>query len=76
MIIGTVLITGGHKGIGLEATKKVLEQGGSDLILAGRNQTEVDNVARDLGAQYGAPIRTIAIDVALLASVRAAATAV
>lgn len=74
--MGTVLITGGHKGIGLEATKRILEQGGFDLILAGRNQTEVDAVARDLGAQYGARIRTAAIDVASLASVRAAATAV
>ena len=74
--MGTVLITGGHKSIGLEATKKVLEQGGFDLILAGRNQTEVDDVARDLGAQYGARIRTIAIDVASQASVRAAAIAV
>jgi NAD(P)-dependent dehydrogenase (short-subunit alcohol dehydrogenase family) len=76
MMMGTVLITGGHKGIGLEATKKILEQGGFDLILGGRNQTEVDTVARDLGAQYGVRISTIAIDVASLASVRAAATAV
>ena len=50
----TLMITGGHKGIGQEATRKILEQGGFDLILAGRNQTEVDVVARDLAARYGA----------------------
>ena len=74
--MGTVLITGGHKGVGLEATTKVLQQGAFDLILAGRNQTEVDTVARDLEARFGARIRTVAIDVASLASVRAGSMAV
>ncbi|NHO20382.1 SDR family NAD(P)-dependent oxidoreductase [Acetobacter oeni] len=74
--MGTVLITGGHKGIGLEAATKILEQGGFDLILPGRNQTEVNAVARDLGTRYRARIRTVAIDVASLASVRAGAAAV
>ncbi len=74
--MGTVLITGGHKGIGLEATKRILEQGGFDLILAGRNETEVDAVSRDLEARYSVRIRTVVMDVASLASVRAAAIAV
>ena len=74
--MGTVLITGGHKGLGLEATIKILQQGGFDLILAGRNEAEVDAVARDLGARFGTRIRAVAIDLASLASVRTAATTV
>ncbi|UDL96250.1 SDR family NAD(P)-dependent oxidoreductase [Lichenihabitans sp. PAMC28606] len=74
--MGTVLITGGHKGIGLEATRKILEQGGFDLIMAGRNRAEVDAVARDLASRYRTRIETVAIDIASLASVREAALAV
>ena len=74
--MGTVLITGGHKGIGLEATTRILEQGGFDLIMAGRDREEVDAMARDLAGRYHANIKTVALDVASLASVRDAAGAV
>lgn len=75
-MLGTVLITGGHKGIGLEATRKILEQGRCDLILSGRNQMEIDAAAHDLGVRYDARIRTVGMDVASLASVWQAAAAV
>ena len=72
----TVLITGGHKGIGLEAATKILERGRSDIIMAGRNQAEVDAVAYELASKYKAKIKTVVLDVSSLASVRTAATAV
>lgn len=74
--MGTVLITGGHKGIGLEAATRMLAQGGCDLIMAGRNQGEVEAVAHDLAVRHGANIRTVVLDVASLASVRTAADTV
>ena len=74
--MGTVLITGGHKGLGLEATTRILDRGGVDLIMAGRDRAAVDAVARNLAARHRGRISTVALDVASLASVRAAATAV
>lgn len=72
----TVLITGGHKGLGLEATTKIAERGGFDIVLAGRNPAEMDVVARDLRARYRTNIKTVDVDVSSLASVRAGAKAV
>ncbi len=72
----TVLITGGHKGIGLEATMKILERGRSDIIMAGRNRAEIDAVAHELALKYNARIKAVVLDVSSQASVRAAATAV
>ncbi len=74
--MGTVLITGGHKGLGLAATTRILEQGGCDLIMAGRDQAEVDAVARNLAVRHRANIRTVVLDVTSLYSVRTAASAV
>ncbi|WMT91428.1 SDR family NAD(P)-dependent oxidoreductase [Pelagibacterium sp. H642] len=72
----TVLITGGHKGLGLEATRTIAARGGYDIIMAGRNIGEVDAAAHDLRNRYGATIRTLTLDVASLASVRSGADAV
>ncbi len=72
----TVLITGGHKGLGLEAARRIAERGTHDLILAGRNSEEVTSAAHDLAARTRVNIRTSSLDVASLSSVRAAAEAV
>lgn len=72
----SVLITGGHKGLGLEATRKIAEQGGHDIIMAGRNLVEVDAAAQRLRNRYGTTIRTVVLDVSSLQSVRSAAEAV
>lgn len=72
----TVLITGGHKGLGLEATTKIARAGGFDIVLAGRNLAEVETAARKLGATYGTNIKAIDLDVSSLASVRAGAEVV
>jgi NAD(P)-dependent dehydrogenase (short-subunit alcohol dehydrogenase family) len=66
----TVLITGGHKGLGLEAATRIAQEGGFDLVLAGRNLAEVDAVARRLRAKHGANVATVELDVSSLASVR------
>lgn len=72
----TVLITGGHKGLGLEAATTIAREGGFDILLAGRNLAEVDFAARDLGARYGAKVIAVDMDVSSLASVRAGAKVV
>ena len=72
----TVLITGGHKGLGLEATTRIAQTGGFDIVLAGRNLAEVEAAARDLRAKHGANVRTLDLDVSSLASVRAGAAVV
>ncbi len=72
----TVLVTGGHKGLGLEAATKIAQAGEFDIVLAGRNPVEVDSAARDLGAKYGTNVKTVNLDVSSLASVRAGAKVV
>ncbi|MEO9337157.1 SDR family NAD(P)-dependent oxidoreductase [Mesorhizobium sp. SB112] len=72
----TVLITGGHKGLGLEATRKIAEQGDFDIIIAGRNREEVESAASDLRARYRTTLKTVILDVSSLVSVREAAAAI
>lgn len=69
----TVLITGGHKGIGLEASRTIAKAGGLDLLLLGRDLPEMQRVAGELHGAFGTNVQTIEVDVSSLASVRAAA---
>jgi NAD(P)-dependent dehydrogenase (short-subunit alcohol dehydrogenase family) len=50
--------------------------GGVDIVLGGRNLNELNAAARDLAVKYRTNIKTVELDVASLASVRAAASAV
>ena len=72
----TVLVTGGHKGLGLEATRKIAEGSGFDIIMAGRDRGEVEAAARDLASRYRTRIKTVVLDLSSLASVRVAAAKV
>lgn len=72
----TVLITGGHKGLGLEATTNIAQRGGFDIILAGRDPAEMNAVARDLEAKHRTTIKAVNLDVSSLASVRAGAQSI
>lgn len=72
----TIVITGGHKGLGLEATTRIAKRGTSDIILLGRNPAEMEAVARDLETRYPINIKTIDVDVSSLASVRVGARSV
>src|SRR5215469_3378264 len=69
----TILITGGHSGIGLECSKYIASRYHLNLILAGRSLERVDPVAHDLRTTYGVKVGTLQLDTSSLASVRSAA---
>ena len=71
----TILITGGHKGIGLRASRTIAGLGGHDLLLGGRDAPEIERVATDLHHEFGTNVRALPVDVSSLASVRNAAAA-
>jgi NAD(P)-dependent dehydrogenase (short-subunit alcohol dehydrogenase family) len=68
----TILITGGHSGIGLAAATELAARK-VDLILAGRSPDRMQAVADELRAAHGVSVTTLALDLSCLASVRAAA---
>ncbi|MEW2574424.1 SDR family NAD(P)-dependent oxidoreductase [Streptomyces sp. NPDC047070] len=68
----SILITGGHSGIGLAAAR-VLAAQDIELVLAGRSVERMQPVVDELSAQYGVPVATLTLDTSSLASVRAAA---
>lgn len=70
--MATVLITGGHSGIGLAAVQ-VLAAKNIDLVLAGRSPDRMRAVADELRAAHGVRVTTLALDTSSLISVRAAA---
>lgn len=70
----TILITGGHSGIGLECAKQLASGFRLDLLLAGRDPTKIEATAENLRASYGVRVLTLEVDMASLASVRQAAT--
>jgi len=71
--MSTVLITGGHSGLGLAVSKQLAAGPHMNLILAGRNPEQMENAAKDLRASYGVKVDTLQLDLSSLASVRAAA---
>lgn len=70
----TVLITGGHKGLGLSAVKCIAASRNHDIILAGRNLTEIEEVAAPLRKQHGIVIQAIEMDTSSMESVRLASS--
>ena len=72
----TVLITGGHKGLGLEAARRIAAAGGRDLLLGGRDIAEVEAAAAGLRHDYGVRVGVVVLDLSSLASVRSAVTEV
>lgn len=71
----TILITGGHSGIGLAAATELAARG-ADLVLAGRSPDRMRAVADELRTAYGVSVSTVTLDLASLASVREAAASV
>jgi len=69
----SVLITGGHGGIGLECSKQLASTYGMNLVLAGRSWSRMESVAQELRSNYRVKVRTIALDTSSLGSVRSAA---
>ncbi|MDT0435518.1 MULTISPECIES: SDR family NAD(P)-dependent oxidoreductase [Streptomyces] len=68
----SVLITGGHSGIGLAAARTLAARG-TDLVLAGRSPDRMRRTAGELSADHGVSVTTLALDTSSLASVRSAA---
>jgi NAD(P)-dependent dehydrogenase (short-subunit alcohol dehydrogenase family) len=69
----TVLITGGHAGIGFECAKQLASRSRCDLVLAGRSVERMDPAAQHLRTSYGVRVTTLKLDTSSLASVREAA---
>lgn len=72
--MSTVLITGGHSGIGLAAARTLASMK-VNLVLAGRSPERMQEVADDLRLS-GVSVITLAVDTSSLESVRAAAAEV
>lgn len=70
--MGTTLITGGNAGLGLEAAKRLAAKK-QDLVLAGRDQSTLEEAASDLRVRFGVQVTTVQLDLSSLASVRSAA---
>lgn len=71
----TVLITGGHSGIGLAAARD-LAAAGTDLVLAGRSLHRMQPTADELTARHGIAVTLLQLDTSSLASVREVAAEV
>ncbi len=69
----TVLITGGHAGIGFECAKQLASRSRCNLILAGRSVERMEPAAQQLRTSYGVTVTTLKLDTSSLASVREAA---
>lgn len=68
--MATILITGGHSGLGLECSKFLASKYHYNLILAGRSLEKMQVVASELQQTYKVKVRVIKIDTSSLASVR------
>ena len=66
----TILMTGGHAGIGLVAAQTLASRFGCDLILTGRNPERVEGAARQLRETTGVRVDVVELDLSSLASVR------
>ena len=69
----TVLITGGHAGIGLECAKQLASGPRLNLVLAGRSIERMEPIAQQLRTSYGVKVATLKLDTSSLISVREAA---
>jgi NAD(P)-dependent dehydrogenase (short-subunit alcohol dehydrogenase family) len=69
----TVLMTGGHAGLGLVGAKTLASRYGCSLILAGRSPERLEQGAKELRAETGARVDELVMDLNSLASIRAGA---
>lgn len=73
--MSTILITGGHSGIGLECVKRLISGQHRNIVLAGRSPDRMKEVADQLRQSSGTKVSTLQLDTSSLASVRKAAVA-
>lgn len=69
----TIVMTGGHAGIGLVGAHTLAGRYGCDLILTGRSTARIEAAARQLRETTGARVDVVELDLGSLASVRAGA---
>ena len=63
--MATVLITGGHAGIGLECARQLAARG-FKIILAGRSPATMQSVAEELRAVRDIDVATVELDLSSL----------
>jgi NAD(P)-dependent dehydrogenase (short-subunit alcohol dehydrogenase family) len=66
----SILITGGHSGIGIACCKLLASTYKSNIILAGRSPEKMEVFAKELRKSYGIKVHVVAMDTSSLASVR------
>ncbi|UCH24931.1 MAG: SDR family NAD(P)-dependent oxidoreductase, partial [Trueperaceae bacterium] len=59
------IVTGGSKGLG-RAIALALTQAGADLVIASRNESEIQSVAQELAAETGRRVIGVRADVTLM----------
>jgi NAD(P)-dependent dehydrogenase (short-subunit alcohol dehydrogenase family) len=69
----TVLITGGHGGLGFVAAKQLASDSKLNLVLAGRSMDAVRRAAEEIRSASGVKVTALSLDLSSLASVRQAA---
>tara|TARA_R110002020_G_scaffold226558_2_gene436942 strand:+ start:1105 stop:2073 length:969 start_codon:yes stop_codon:yes gene_type:complete len=69
----TILITGGHSGIGIECSKLLASTYRYNLILAGRSPVKMVAFAKELRNSYQIKVKVLNMDTSSLASVRSGA---
>jgi NAD(P)-dependent dehydrogenase (short-subunit alcohol dehydrogenase family) len=74
--MASVLITGGHAGLGWAAASTLASNKHADLVLAGRDLDRVRAAAQQLGDKFGITATPLLLDLASLNSVRSAAAQV
>lgn len=67
-----VFVTGAYSGLGRE-TARAMGAKGAHLILSGRNAEQLDDAAKEIAQETGAPVETVVCDLASLGSIRTAA---
>jgi NAD(P)-dependent dehydrogenase (short-subunit alcohol dehydrogenase family) len=70
--MSTILITGGHGGIGFQSVRQLAAQG-INIVLAGRDAGRLEEAASSIRSEFGVNVATVEMDVSSLASVRKAA---
>lgn len=70
--MSTILITGGHSGIGLECVERLVADRALNIVLAGRSPDRMQEIADQLRRSGGTRVSTLPLDTSSLASIREA----
>ena len=68
--MATIVITGGHGGIGYECSKTLGKEYRMNLVLVGRSRERMERVAQELREKYAVRVTVVCMDTSSLESVR------